>query len=118
MRKSFHTPVSDANSFQDAEDNTANTISSVTGQGGNASPGGGSGSPPPPPPPPHRRQADKIANGAAAILNAAGAPAAGSAVQTNGDSVDGELTSGAANAGAQVGSTEESTLEGIGSSVP
>jgi hypothetical protein len=65
-----------------------------------------------------RRQADKIANGAAAVLNAAGATAAGNAVQTNGDSVDGTLTSDAANAGAQVGSTEESTLESLGSAVP
>jgi hypothetical protein len=62
----------------------------------------------------HRR----ISNGAAAVLDAAGANAAGDAVKTNGDNIDGELTSAAANAGAQVGSSEESTLESIGSTVP
>jgi hypothetical protein len=34
------------------------------------------------------------------------------------DNLDGELTSGAANLGAQVGSTEENTLIDIGKSVP
>jgi hypothetical protein len=117
------------------EDNTASLITSIKGGSSGSSGGsGGSSTPPPPPPPPSKkRQADKyvtqnppssalityrISNGAAAVLDAAGANAAGDAVKTNGDSIDGELTSAAANAGAQVGSTEESTLESIGSSVP
>lgn len=108
---------------ENAEDNTAALISGSSA-GSSSGSGSSSSSPPPPPPPPSksksksRRQADKIANGAAAILDAAGQPAAASAVETNGDSVDGTLTSDAANEGAQLGSTEESTLEGAGSAVP
>ena len=65
-----------------------------------------------------RRQLDKISNGAGAIGNAAGVGAVTSPVQSTGDSLDGTLTSGAANAGAQVGNTEASTLEQAGSDVP
>lgn len=65
-----------------------------------------------------RRQADKIANGAKAIGNAAGVSAVTEPVGDEGDSLDGALTDGAANAGAQVGSTEETTLENAGSAVP
>ena len=68
--------------------------------------------------PKDKRQADKIANGAGAIANAAGAGAVGDVIVSNGDSIDGTLTSDAANAGAQVGSTEEQTLESLGNSVP
>lgn len=99
--------------IENAEDNTAALIS------GSSSSSSGSSSPPPPPPPhKSKRQADKIANGAGAILTAAGQPAAANVVTSNGDSVDGTLTSDAANEGAQIGSTEESTLEGVGSAVP
>lgn len=65
-----------------------------------------------------RRQADKIANGAKAIGNAAGVSAVTDPVGNEGDSLDGALTDGAANAGAQVGSTEETTLENAGSAIP
>jgi hypothetical protein len=91
--------------IENAEDNTAALITSAKGSA-------------PATPQKARRQADKIANGAAAVLNAAGANGAGNAVQSNGDSIDGALTSGAANVGASTGSAEESTLESVGSAVP
>lgn len=65
-----------------------------------------------------RRQADKIANGLKAIGNAAGVSAVTDPIGNAGDSLDGTLTSGAADAGASIGSTEESTLEGVGSAIP
>lgn len=105
---------------EDAEDNIASTISGTS----TSSTSSGSGQAPPPPPPPPkkgpkaRRQADKIANGAATVLNAAHLPGAANIVKTYGDSIDGELTSGVANLGAAVGNAEESTLEGIGKAVP
>lgn len=103
---------------ENAEDNTANLITSV--KGGSTTTGGGSGSNPPPPPPPHkfRRQGDKISNGLKAIGNAAGVGVVTDPVGNAGDSLDGTLTSGAANAGASIGSTEETTLENAGSAVP
>lgn len=101
--------------IENAEDNIASNVASVTG----GSAGGSTGvAAPPPPPPKQRRQLDKIANGAQAIGNAAGAGSVTSPVTSAGDSVDGTLTSGAANAGAEFGATEESTLEGAGSAVP
>lgn len=57
-------------------------------------------------------------DGAGTLANSVGAGAVGDPVQAEGDSLDGAGTSGAANLGAQVGSTEESTLESAGSSVP
>jgi hypothetical protein len=108
-----------------AEDNTANLISGSNSYGSGSGSGSSSGGPPPPPPPggpgPHRlarRQGDKMANGAADVLNALNQPQAANVVKTNGDNVDGQLTSGAANAGAQIGSTEETTLVNAGSMVP
>lgn len=98
--------------IENAEDNTANLISGTKGSTGTG------GNPPPPPPPPHKRQLDKIANGAGAIANAAGAGAVGNPVVQVGDSVDGATTSGQADAGAKIGQTEESTLESVGSAVP
>lgn len=88
--------------------------------GGQPASGGGSTGGPPPPPPhmPKKRQGDKIANGASAILGALHQDVAANAVKTYGDGVDGELTSGAANAGAEIGGEEESTLEGAGNDVP
>jgi hypothetical protein len=65
-----------------------------------------------------RRQLDKIANGAGAIGNAAGVGAATDPVVAAADTVDGTSTSAAAKAGAEIGSTEEQTLEKAGSSVP
>lgn len=104
-------------SVEEIEDNTANMISGGNTQPTGGSTGGGS-SPPPPPPPPHRRQLDKISNGFAALGNAVGAGAVADPVAQQGDTIDGEGTSGAANAGATIGSTEESTLEGIAKNVP
>lgn len=105
---------------ENAEDNTANLITSVKGGSTTTGSGSGSGSNPPPPPPPHkfRRQGDKISNGLKAIGNAAGVGAVTDPVGNAGDSADGTLTSGAANAGASIGSTEETTLENAGSAVP
>lgn len=68
--------------------------------------------------PKFRRQGDKISNGLGAIGNAAGVGVVTDPVQAAGDSADGTLTSGAANAGASIGSTEETTLENAGSAVP
>ena len=68
--------------------------------------------------PKFRRQGDKISNGLGAVGNAAGVGAVTDPVQQAGDSLDGTLTSGAADAGASVGNTEETTLENIGSAVP
>jgi hypothetical protein len=68
--------------------------------------------------PKFRRQLDKISNGVAAVSNAAGTGAVTAPVTDAGDSTDGTLTSGAANAGAQIGNTEASTLESAGSAVP
>ena len=102
---------------ENAEDNTAATISSVTGTSSGGDP------PPPPPPPPKknprsRRQLDKIANGAGAISKAAGIGATTDSIVAVADSDDGTTTSGQADAGSKVGSTEESTLESAGSAVP
>jgi HPt (histidine-containing phosphotransfer) domain-containing protein len=68
--------------------------------------------------PKSRRQLDKISNGVATLSNAAGTGAATSSLTTAGDNLDGELTSGAANLGADAGTTEEQTLEDAGSAVP
>jgi hypothetical protein len=101
--------------IENAEDNIANLITSVKG---GSTTGGSSAPPPPPPGPKSRRQADKIANGAKAIGNAAGVGVVTDPVGNAGDSLDGTLTSGAADAGASIGNTEETTLENIGSAVP
>jgi hypothetical protein len=92
--------------IENAEDNTAKLI------------GGGAGAPATGVPKIGSRQGDKIANGAANMLNAAGQPGAASFVKTNGDNVDGQLTDDATNIGAQFGGDEESMLEGIGSDIP
>ncbi|KAK6000002.1 hypothetical protein QM012_003990 [Aureobasidium pullulans] len=107
---------------ENAEDNTASAISgsssSTTTTGGS----GGAANPPPPPPPAKgpkvKRQGDKIANGASDVLTAAKLDAVAGPVKTIGDNADGELTSAAANAGAQVGSEEEQTLENAGKMIP
>ena len=65
-----------------------------------------------------RRQADKIANGLKNIGNAAGISAVTEPVGNLGDSADGALTGGVADAGAKIGSTEESTLISIGQAIP
>lgn len=86
--------------IEDAEDNTANLISSITGgsttSGSTTSSGSASAPPPPPPPPPPparlrlRRQLDKISNGAGAIGDAAGLGTVTDPVAAEGDSVDGK----------------------------
>ncbi|KAI4763157.1 hypothetical protein E4T52_04751 [Aureobasidium sp. EXF-3400] len=106
---------------ENAEDNTAAAISG-TSSGTTTTTGGSGGSAPPPPPPKKgpkaKRQGDKIANGAANILSAAKLGPVADIEKNVGDNADGELTSAAANAGAQVGSAEESTLEGAGKAIP
>lgn len=104
---------------ENAEDNTANLISGSKGSTGSTGGTGGGNPPPPPPPPPHhRRQLDKIVNGFGSVANAAGVGAQAAPVVAAGDNIDGALTGGQANAGAQIGSTEDSTLEGAGSAIP
>jgi hypothetical protein len=93
---------------ENAEDNTANLITSL--KGGAALPAV--------PGQKIKRQGDKIANGAANVISAAGAPGVASTEKTAGDNLDADLTSGAANLGADAGATEESTLEDAGSAVP
>ncbi|KAH7018290.1 uncharacterized protein B0I36DRAFT_368320 [Microdochium trichocladiopsis] len=98
---------------ENAENNIAEML------GGSPASGGGSGGPPPKP---NRRmakrQGDKIANGAAAILHAVGANQQADLVQTDGDAVDGQLTDDATTLGAQIGSDKEDVLERTGDMVP
>ena len=84
-----------------AEDNTAGLISKVTASV-----------------PKIPRQADKIANGLKNIGNAAGISAVTEPVGNLGDSADGALTGGVADAGAQIGNTEEATLISVGQAIP
>jgi hypothetical protein len=105
------------------EENLAGNIATLKGTTGSTTGGatGGSGASPPPPPGPgprSRRQLDKISNGFQAVGNSLGMGGQTSGTTTMLDNLDGELTSGAANLGAQVGSTEENTLIDIGKSVP
>jgi hypothetical protein len=65
-----------------------------------------------------RRQLDKTANGAGAVLDAAGANDAAGVVVPLLDNVDGQSTDDAANAGTQIGGDEETILEQAGSDVP
>jgi hypothetical protein len=65
-----------------------------------------------------KRQGDKIANGAANILSATGQNDLAQIEKSNGDTLDGQLTSDAANLGAQVGAYEEKTLIDAGKMVP
>lgn len=90
--------------IKNAEDNLAALVSSTKGTA--------------PAVPKERRQADKICNGFQDLSNAVGTGSSTTAATQACDNLDGELTSGAANAGASVGSTEASTLEGLGSAVP
>jgi hypothetical protein len=52
------------------------------------------------------------------VSNAAGTGSSTTGLTNALDNVDGTLTSGAANAGASIGGTEDSTLEGLGKAVP
>lgn len=78
--------------IENAEDNTADLITSV--KGGTAAPAV---------PKLGRRQGDKISNGLKAIGNAAGVSTVTDPVGNAGDSIDGSLTSGATNIGADIG---------------
>ncbi|KAG8672747.1 hypothetical protein FPOAC2_06150 [Fusarium poae] len=86
--------------------------------------GSGGGSPPPPPPPKARmvkmtkRQGDKISDGTAAILDAAGLTGEADLVKTDGDAIDGQTTGDAALIGQQVGGDEEDIGERVGNLVP
>lgn len=71
--------------IENAEDNTANLITSTKGGAK------------------HRRQADKIANGAKAIGSAAGVSSVTDPIGNAGDGIDGSLTDGASNIGADTG---------------
>jgi hypothetical protein len=107
--------------IEGAEENLAGNIASVKGDSGAATGGataGSGGNPPPPPPPPHRRQLDKVSNGFQAIGNAAGVGDSTKGTTSMLDEVDGTSTGGAADLGANVGKTEESTLISVGKSVP
>lgn len=94
---------------ENAENNLAGLISSLKGN---------AAATPPLPASPRRRQLDKIANGAQNVANAAGVGSSTTSTTNALKNIDGALTSGAANTGASVGSTEESTLEGAGNAVP
>ncbi|THW94048.1 hypothetical protein D6D17_08217 [Aureobasidium pullulans] len=65
-----------------------------------------------------KRQGDKIANGAADLISAMGQNDLAEIEKSNGDTLDGQLTDDATNAGAQVGAFEESTLENLGKMIP
>lgn len=96
--------------IENAEDNTAALITST--KGGTAVPAA------PAVPALARRQADKVAHGLQAVSDAAGTGSSTTTATNALVNLDGELTSGAANAGASVGATEESSLEGLGKAVP
>ena len=85
---------------KNAEDNTANLISGTKGSI------------------PAKRQENKIADGAADILNAAGAKQVAGPVKTIGDTTDGDTTKDLANTGAEVGQLELDTIPTLGSAVP
>ncbi|KAH7093770.1 hypothetical protein FB567DRAFT_180679 [Paraphoma chrysanthemicola] len=95
--------------IENAEDNIAGTVAALKGT---------SATGPANPPPPTRRQLDKVSNGFQAIGNAAGVGGSTAPLTDALDNVDGDLTSGAANAGAALGQTEEQTLEDAGKAVP
>lgn len=97
---------------ENAEDNAASLLGGKTTTGG-----GGSTTNPSPPPPKVKRQADKIANGAATDLHAIGKYKAADLVQTDGDNIDGQLTQDAATLGGQIGGDEEDALERTGDMV-
>ncbi|KAF5576101.1 hypothetical protein FPANT_11092 [Fusarium pseudoanthophilum] len=97
---------------ENAEDNAATLL------GGKTTTGGGGSTTNPPPPPKVKRQADKIANGAATDLHAVGQDKAADLVQTDGDNIDGQLTQDAATLGGQIGEDEEDVLERTGDMVP
>ncbi|KAI5194638.1 hypothetical protein E4T39_08572 [Aureobasidium subglaciale] len=106
---------------KNAEDNTAALISGSS-SGTTTNTGGSGAAPAPAPgpkgPPKPKRQLDKIANGGANVLNAAHLGPVADIEKNVGDSVDGQLTDGASQAGAQIGNFEEQTLEGIGKAIP
>ncbi|KAF4454069.1 hypothetical protein F53441_3354 [Fusarium austroafricanum] len=107
---------------ENAEDHVAELLGGTPSQGGGT--GGGAGGPPPPPPPKKmvkkmvKRQADKIANGAAGDLDTLHLTGPAGIVQNDGDAVDGQLTGDAATLGAQIGGDEEDFLERAGDLVP
>lgn len=106
--------------IENAEDNTAALLGGTSSGTTTSSGGSGGAAPPPPPPkgPKAKRQGDKIANGLANVLSAAHLGPVADIEKSVGDNADGELTSAAADAGAQIGSAEESTLEGAGKAIP
>ncbi|KAI6760411.1 hypothetical protein HG530_009271 [Fusarium avenaceum] len=102
---------------ENAEDNLAELLGGTASRGSGGSGSGGN----PPPPPPHKmvkRQGDKIANGAAADLNAVGLTNEADFVKTDGGNIDGQLTDDATTLGAQFGGDEEDVLERAGNFVP
>jgi hypothetical protein len=108
---------------ENAEDNTAALLGGTSSGTTTTTGSSGSAASPPPPPSPkkgpkHKRQGDKIANGLANVLSATHLGPVADVEKNAGDNADGSLTSAAANAGAQGGSGEESTLEGIGKTIP
>jgi hypothetical protein len=105
---------------ENAEDNLAELLGGTASRanGGTSGSGGAGGNPPPPPPKMVKRQGDKIANGAAADLNALGLTNEADLVKTDGGNIDGQLTDDATNLGAQFGGDEEDILERVGNFVP
>ncbi|CAJ0548470.1 Ff.00g020830.m01.CDS01 [Fusarium sp. VM40] len=102
---------------ENAEDNLAELLGGTASRGSGS--GGAGGNPPPPPPPKMvKRQGDKIANGAAADLNALGLTNEADFVKTDGGNIDGQLTDDATTLGAQFGGDEEDVLERAGNFVP
>jgi hypothetical protein len=67
---------------------------------------------------PRKRQADKVAKGAAALGQVAGIQKFSDPTAESIESLDGTLTDGVANMGAGVADSEDQILEGTGSAVP
>jgi hypothetical protein len=65
-----------------------------------------------------KRQLDKLADGAADVMNAAGLTGEADLTETNGDAIDGQLTGDAGQLGEQLGEDEETIGEDAGNLVP
>ncbi|KAM0197906.1 hypothetical protein ACHAPI_004638 [Fusarium lateritium] len=103
---------------ENAEDHLAELLGGTSSRTNGGTSGAGGNPPPTPPPKMIKRQGDKVANGAAANLNALGLTNEADLVKTDGGNIDGQLADDATNIGAQFGGDEEDILERLGNFVP
>ncbi|KAM0209074.1 hypothetical protein ACHAPQ_008526 [Fusarium lateritium] len=103
---------------ENAEDYLAELLGGTSSRTNGGTSGAGGNPPPTTPPKMIKRQGDKVANGAAANLNALGLTNEADLVKTDGGNIDGQLADDATNIGAQFGGDEEDILERLGNFVP